>query len=72
MLEMSKIFEQQKFGPASAFLAAARDTMPIVHVDPGARAIKVLLRCARRRLRIARMPPSAPGSATPISGSWTA
>jgi UPF0755 protein len=40
ILEMSKIFEQQKFGPASAFLQAARDAMPIVHVDPAARDLE--------------------------------
>jgi UPF0755 protein len=40
IFEMAKIFEQQKFGPASSFLEAARDPMPIVHVDPAARDLE--------------------------------
>ena len=40
MLEMSKIFEQQNFGTASEFLAAAREPMPIVHADPAARDLE--------------------------------
>lgn len=40
MFEMAKIFEQQKFGPASSFLEAARDAMPMVHIDPAARDLE--------------------------------
>jgi len=40
MFEMAKIFEQQKFGPASSFLEAARDPMQIGHFDPGARDLE--------------------------------
>jgi UPF0755 protein len=40
IFDMAKIFEQQKFGPAAAFLAAARDSTPIQNVDPGARDLE--------------------------------
>jgi UPF0755 protein len=40
MWEMAKIFEQQRFGPASSFLAAARDAQPLVHLDPDARDLE--------------------------------
>jgi UPF0755 protein len=40
ILEMAKIFEQQKFGPASSFREAARDSMPIANVDPAARDLE--------------------------------
>jgi UPF0755 protein len=40
MMEMARIFEQQNFGPASAFVAAARDATPIQHIDPGARDLE--------------------------------
>jgi UPF0755 protein len=40
MFEMAKIFEQQKFGPASSFVEAARDATPILHVDPAARDLE--------------------------------
>jgi UPF0755 protein len=36
MMEMARVFEQQKFGPASEFLASARDAGPIGNVDPAA------------------------------------
>jgi UPF0755 protein len=40
MLEMSKVYEQQKFGPAQSFLEAARDETPIANVDPAARVLE--------------------------------
>src|SRR5581483_490681 len=36
MRDMARIFEQQKFGPASAFLQAAREPQPIATLDPSA------------------------------------
>src|SRR4051812_8765279 len=40
VFEMSKIYEQQKFGPAGAFLQSARDPTPITSVDPAARDLE--------------------------------
>jgi UPF0755 protein len=40
MMEMATIFEDQQFGPASSFLEAARDPMPIQNVDPAARDLE--------------------------------
>jgi UPF0755 protein len=34
--EMSRVFEEAGLGPAAAFVAAARDPQPIVHLDPRA------------------------------------
>jgi UPF0755 protein len=36
ILEMSKIFESHRLGPAAAFVEAARDTTPIHDLDPAA------------------------------------
>ena len=36
MAEMSKIFESHGFGPASAFIAAAKDAAPVRELDPAA------------------------------------
>jgi peptidoglycan lytic transglycosylase G len=40
IVEMSRIFEQQGFGPASSFVAAAHDPMPVGNMDPGARDLE--------------------------------
>jgi UPF0755 protein len=40
MAEMGKIFETQGLGPASAFVAAARDPAPIKALDPAARDLE--------------------------------
>jgi UPF0755 protein len=38
--EMARIYEKQGYGKAAAFLAAARDAMPIHNVDPDARDLE--------------------------------
>ena len=38
--EMARIYEKQGFGKAAAFLAAARDAMPIHNADPDARDLE--------------------------------
>ena len=38
--EMARIFEQQGFGPAKAFVAAATDAQPIASVDPAAQDLE--------------------------------
>ena len=38
--EMARIYEQQGFGKSAAFLEAARDGVPIHHVDPDARDLE--------------------------------
>jgi UPF0755 protein len=40
IFEMARVFEHQDFGPASAFLAAARDPAAIGNLDPAARDLE--------------------------------
>ena len=40
MMEMARIFEQQKFGPTAAFLEAARNVEPVASIDPAAKDLE--------------------------------